>query len=263
MGLDARLQVSAAVFARGAFPEAANGPAVLGVYLARTTLEAGEQGRHVSGIVDASSTAVLVGLEGDVGVWQVPVSVPPPEAPDSLGFVANLSLSRTVPVGEHRLFFWAVDEVGRVGARSQLSVDVVAAAAPEASLVVTLRWEGQADLDLHVVLPDGSEVFSGDPVLRGEGGELLAYLDVDANADCVFDGRGQENVVFEARAPVGTYVVRVETRSSCGTPSAPFTVTATQEGRSLGTAQGTGLAIETRFARGRGAGEHVLTFDVP
>jgi hypothetical protein len=71
---------------------------------------------------------------------------------------------------------------------------------------VTLEWASDADLDLHVVEPDGTEIWYEEPGPSSTGGAL----DVDSNVECVNDG-GVENVYWPASgAPTGTYTVRVE-----------------------------------------------------
>jgi len=70
---------------------------------------------------------------------------------------------------------------------------------PAGALVVSLEWDTEADLDLHVVTPDGVEIWAGninsyqapppgtpvDPAAWQAGG----ILDLDSNAGCVIDGR--------------------------------------------------------------------------
>jgi hypothetical protein len=71
---------------------------------------------------------------------------------------------------------------------------------------VTLEWASDADLDLHVIEPDGTEIWYEEPGPSSTGGAL----DVDSNVECVNDG-GVENVYWPASgAPSGTYTVRVE-----------------------------------------------------
>ncbi len=71
---------------------------------------------------------------------------------------------------------------------------------------VSLAWEVVTDLDLHVVTPEGIEIFYGNPSAAG------LTLDVD---DCVGgvcadnDGVHVENVFFSADAVRGTYKVFV------------------------------------------------------
>jgi hypothetical protein len=66
----------------------------------------------------------------------------------------------------------------------------------------TLIWEGQADLDLHVLEPGGSHIFWPPDNQRGaQGGEL----DVDNR-----EGPGPENIFWAGRGPNGVYKWFVE-----------------------------------------------------
>jgi hypothetical protein len=70
---------------------------------------------------------------------------------------------------------------------------------------ITLRWNSRADLDLHVVEPDGTEIYWDSKGPTATGG----LLDVDANALCG-DDPAIENVYWpEGQAPTGTYTVNV------------------------------------------------------
>jgi hypothetical protein len=76
----------------------------------------------------------------------------------------------------------------------------------DGSLRVSLGWTAQSDFDLHVVVPNGAEIYYGDPAHSG------GQLDVD---DCVGecdnpDGVHVENVVFAESPMVGSYLVWVE-----------------------------------------------------
>ena len=69
---------------------------------------------------------------------------------------------------------------------------------------VSLAWDGEADLDLHVVCPDGTLIHFNRR--QGCGG----VLDVDMNAQGSTVSRTPvENVVWPNGAPPGTYKVRV------------------------------------------------------
>jgi hypothetical protein len=79
----------------------------------------------------------------------------------------------------------------------------------------TLRWSSSADLDLHVVEPDGTEISFAAPGPTVSGGQL----DVDSNVNCVPES-GVENVFWpDGGAPTGDYVVSVNgfnVGSECG-----------------------------------------------
>lgn len=260
-GTDALIRVQGGSWMRGPFPASSGGPEVLGAYLGQTRLRPGQRDKGYSGVTEAHATAVLVALEGDLGYFRVPVGLAP-EVDRGLGFTANFSLSPSVEFGEHTLLTAAVDERGLVGAPLLVEFSVSSGTNPDDVLSVHLNWAGPADLDLHLVVPDGSEIFAGDPVYRVNG-ERLGALDFDSNADCVFDGRGAEVIAFSDFAPPGQYIVRVETRSLCGEESAPFQVKAFGEDGQVVNVEGIALPSDTRFSGGRGSGRTMASFDEP
>jgi hypothetical protein len=80
------------------------------------------------------------------------------------------------------------------------------------ALVISLDWDTEADLDLHVQLPsDGdagvNEIWSRKPSglpfgsagASVDSGMQAGYLDFDSNSMCVIDGRREENVIFPYR----------------------------------------------------------------
>ena len=82
------------------------------------------------------------------------------------------------------------------------------------TLLVSLRWDTEADLDLHVVIPNGTVRSDDDRIWskpRRPPGQMVdagAYksggiLDFDSNANCVIDGRRQENVSWTVAPPSG------------------------------------------------------------
>jgi uncharacterized protein YfaP (DUF2135 family) len=92
---------------------------------------------------------------------------------------------------------------------------------------VTLRWEGEADLDLHVIDPSGEEIWFGNP--QSDSGGIL---DVDANGACEALASPVENIYWPTGdAPTGLYSVEVVYYQSCGN-SAPvdYEVTVTLDG---------------------------------
>ena len=167
----------------------------------------------------------------------------------------------------------AADARGVLGAPATVPLSSVAMGTPSGALVISLRWDTESDLDLHVVIPGGVEVWAhninsyqmpppgtvADPLAWQQGG----ILDFDSNAGCVIDGRRQEDVVWQAAPAAGTYVVRVDTASLCGTPAARWTVNAVLNGVSLGASEGEALPSDVRFSKGAGSGVQALVFDVP
>lgn len=92
---------------------------------------------------------------------------------------------------------------------------------------ITLRWQGPADLDLHVIDPGGEEIYYLVPESSSGG-----RLDVDANGLCQEDPP-VENVFWPTGgAPGGDYQVRVDYYGDCETAgSTSYEVTVLMDGQ--------------------------------
>jgi hypothetical protein len=116
---------------------------------------------------------------------------------------------------------------------------------------VTLRWNSTADLDLHVVDPNGCEVYYRNPTCPSGG-----KLDVDANADCEnVTTRPVENIFWPpGQAPRGEYKVFVHYYARCSGASSTesFTVRVLVDGTEQvfsGTIRVDELKLITTFRR--------------
>ncbi len=241
-------------------PRDSGGPAVLGAYLTQTTLRREQQDKSFNGVVGSSATSVAIALRGSPGFWTVPVGLPPPESPGALGFDAPFSLGPNLRVGKHELLVWAFDEQGRAGPESVTAFSIQDDE-PDAELAVTLAWDTPSDLDLHLELPGGDEIYADNPVLVLEA-QLSVSLDVDSNADCVIDGRERERIALVGAPQRGRHLVRVDARSLCGESAARYVVEVERSGSKILRIEGTALPSDTRFSGGRGAGLLVATVDV-
>lgn len=270
LGLDAGLRVRGGSFVRSELPAEGEGPEVQVAFLGRS-VSRNIQDRPFTGALAPEATAVLIALAGDAGYWIVPSGFPFPEAPGTVSFDAPLSFSPTVEAGPHTLQLLAVDEHSRPGPLTSLEFTLLDPPLPEGELVISLFWDTESDLDLHVVTPDGIEIYRDRPnSFRAPPGTTPGrddwqnggILDVDSNARCVIDGRRNENVVFANSPPVGRYTVRVETFSLCETPGARYVVEARRRGELLSRASGFTSAAATRTSHALGAGLTVLEFAV-
>lgn len=256
-GLDAELVVSGAQFFAGAMPAATEGPAVVSFDLSSNALYAGEIDKPLRGALDPAATAAAIGLAGDRGYWVVPAGLPEIAAPGFPTFEVTLSFAATLRPGPYDLVVRAVDARDRFGAPEARPLTARAAPQPEGALVVSLRWDTEADLDLHVALPGGAVIWKGD--ITDSGGSL----DVDANASCVLGGRRQEDVAWKDAPPPGHYAVRVDTFSLCAAAFSNWRVEARLGSALLGRAAGESLPTDTFVTHDRGAGVLALEFDVP
>ena len=123
---------------------------------------------------------------------------------------------------------------------------------------ISVTWDSAADVDLHVIEPNGTEIFFGNP--RSSTG---AELDLDSNAGCS-DGPRAENIHWvSGLAPRGTYTVRLHYRSNCGAPSTEYVVcvnsTAPPGGEASANRSPAGFTGPGQEG-GAGAGVTIITF---
>jgi hypothetical protein len=165
-----------------------------------------------------------------------------------------------------------VDQNGNFGAQAtQLLVAEASPLNPPATgdLVVTLTWDTESNLDLHVVDPAGLDIYWGNQSSQPpfsfdqtDGGSY-GYIDYDSNANCVIDGLRREDAMWPHSPPPGQYTVRVDTPSLCGQPIANWKVSVVLEGKPIGQASGAALEADTMGTHGVGSGVLALQFTVP
>jgi hypothetical protein len=288
-GVTALLRASNAQFVEGALaPDTtATGTAVVsGVAINNTNVYPGEQSFPLAGTV--AGATVLVGLKNDSGYWIVPATIVDETTQGGYDFTTQLTFSPLMPTGSQTLILRGVAADGTIGPAQTYVLTSGTPAPPIGPLVVTLTWDTEADLDLHVVIPNVAdpttpiEIWAKHPIgipvptlempIDPYAAATAPYLDFDSNANCVIDGRRQENVIFQAAAgppPPGDYTVRVDTPSLCGQPDAQWTATAiatdptTMNATMLGTAQWESTDADTRGAHVAGSGRLAFDFTIP
>lgn len=271
------LQVENAQYRPGTFPTPTGGPDAVSFTTVRSFAVIGEVRERLDGLVGPTAHGAIIGVQGGDGSWILTAGPPSFEAGSAVGTIdAKFGLADDAPPGPLTLEMSAVDGDGRIG--EPITVDLTAEPVPPptGSLVVGLVWDSNADLDLHVFDPSGSEAFTGhpntisrpdpmtcecnpnDPAPYYDGG----ILDHDGNADCHRDGNPDEHVVWQAMPEHGKYTVKVEARAMCGAPSAPWFVEVFDgSGALLHAARGVSTQDDVTFGtHGAGAGVTALTF---
>jgi hypothetical protein len=270
-GLDALLRVTGAQFFRGAPPPESGGPEIVQLGASSQVLP-GQNNGSLGGITGKESTAVIIRLDGDRGYWVLNPKNADATADFALTFSAAIQYSSLIPYGTYTMVGNAVDLQGHVGRSYNYKIRVADSGPPAlpATLLVSLRWDTEADLDLHLVLPDGTEIFqqkvnsySGDASADPTGYLAGGQLDIDSNATCVIDGRRSENIYWTQPPPSGHYVARVETYSLCSEFVANWELGVTSNDQTLGVVHALSREPDTLGKRGRGAGLTAIEFDIP
>lgn len=76
----------------------------------------------------------------------------------------------------------------------------------------TVTWDNDADVDLHVIEPNGNRIYFGNPGPSSTGGQL----DIDSNWTCGTNLFYTENIFWPVgQSPDGTYIVEIHRTTSC------------------------------------------------
>jgi hypothetical protein len=273
-GLEAQFRVEDAQYVPGAMPEMSGGPDVTTASLPNVFVDVGERGLPIDGALAPGSNGAAIGMDGDAGYWIVPAGTPDVFDPNEPTISGKVDFSRLIAAGDHQLEVQALDADGHAGAPFAIPIKAFVRDIPDGTLVFTLRWDSDADLDLHVITPDGIEVWRrnvnsyvppgpGEPPDPPDAWMAGGILDADSNSDCVIDGADREDVVWTQAAPAGTYVVRVDTYSLCGVPAAPWVVEVRDHGVVVATVSGLATAADAQLPHDTGAGVHALDHALP
>lgn len=271
LGLDARLRVPDATYVPGPPPASTStaSPRVSSLDTPRSAVEPGEPTLILAATFPTDANGVSVFHPSDPGHWRLPVGPRDAFSLELLTLEVRAELSGDTPLGPFDVELRATDRAGVTGPARSLTLDVVEAPVEVDPLVITLRWEGSADLDLRVVLPDGTELGPRNPsaFVRGAMGDAgtfrdAARLEVDAQAGCARASRPRERARWPTAPPLGRYVVRVDTFSLCGDAAAPWRVTIDRAGTRLAEAEGLSTPYDVRFDHDLGAGRTVLDVEL-
>jgi len=267
-GSDAYMQIPGAQFIRGPMPAGSKtAPPVEQISILNENIWPGLTDFGIGGAVGPSATAAAIGLQGDHGYWIVLAGTPSVAAPTFPTYGVTAAFSTGIVPGNYTLVVRAVDGNGNYGLpKTQLLVGETNPADPPlvGDLVVTLQWDNDANLDLHVVQPDGFEVYWGQQSSQMEmDGGSYGYIDFDSNANCFIDGRDRSNAIWAQEPPPGKYTVRVDAASLCGLPVSNWNVQAIYHGKQIAQASGVATDASTRGSHGVGSGVLALEFTVP
>ena len=163
-----------------------------------------------------------------------------------------LTITQTLPGTQFAFYFAVVDAGGKQGKLAKQDVEAIQVGTGEVQ--VSVSWDGDSDVDLHVVDPNSEEIY-WDQLTSSSGGQL----DLDSNADCELDHKRNENITW-SKAPAGEYIVRLDYYKNCDIEKTNYVVTVRVNGQPTKTFSGTftGSGDEGDV----GAGKPITTFKV-
>jgi hypothetical protein len=192
----------------------------------------------------ATQDAVAIGVamaNAGTGYWVVPVGGQNPQLPGKVDWDFFADFNPQDPPGRHKLRLVAIDAAGGAGRQVEVPVcidslvpdnghDCIPDRVPPAALI-SLIWDDNFDLDLHVVTPDGTDINSKPSPLPSDsqsGGDTpdggAAAVDRDSLRGCAPDGYRQENLVFQSPPVPGIYRIFAKPFAACGQVAVHFTV---------------------------------------
>jgi hypothetical protein len=213
------------------------------------------------------------------GYWVVPVSSPDFNTLSDLLWTARIEFARDLAPGLHDLQVIAVQSDRTFGPLTPDGIKrlTVHPLVPDADVVLSLEWDTDADLDLHLTGPleqGGGELYPKQPSTAPFDSSSMTFppgtglLDRDSNGRCMRDGFRREDVVWNSHEQgaavlgpplAGTYRIRVDMFDACGQAYANFKVTLFEEGMPRFVRAGRLLVTD---ADGGGAGSGLFVAEV-
>lgn len=229
----------------GGAPPASSGAQVVNVTGGSTLINGGSAQITVAAAT-GNFTDVFVTVEGAEGYYQLtfPATVT----------VEDLLLTAAQHLPRHSFnISYGIGSGGGVGGTHSVPVSVVPVGAGD--IQVSVSWDAESDVDLHVVQPDAEEVYYGNTTSAAGG-----QLDLDSNAGCSIDHVKNENITYP-NPPSGTYVVRVDYYDSCTVGATNYVVTVQRKGHPPQTF--TGQFTGTGDGGAAGSGTTITNFAYP
>jgi hypothetical protein len=225
---------------------AAGSPAVT-VYAPPAVIVGGSG--QVTVIAADSVQKVIIAMENVSNYYEL--TLPATVAQTPLLFIVN----QQMPLGTFKLFikYGAVTGSKGVGQYSVLQTNVIQVGTGD--IQVSVSWDSVTDIDLHVVDPNGDEVYYGQDSVASGG-----RLDLDSNAACNADYKNNENITWPSgKGLAGSYTVRLDYWSACTKPKTNYVVTIHTKNMSVPITY-SGTFVGSGDGGGLGAGIVIGTF---
>jgi hypothetical protein len=212
----------------------------------------------ISVITQSGAKKVIVGVEGVKGYYSVPVL-----NPSNTTILLILLFSQELEQDSFVIVVAISDSQELVSIHKTIHVTKIEAGTGQ--LQVSCSWDQRNDVDLHLVEPNGEEVYYATDISANGG-----VLDVDSNPNCSIDGINNENITYDDDAIIesGKYTVRVDFFANCYVSSnTNFIVSARYNGNLVTATSGSnpyvGYFVPGEADRGgSGDGRQIMTFNI-
>ena len=184
----------------------------------------------ISILPSSEANYVLVGVKGKTGYFRVPTTIT--DTDNNINIY--LIISQDLEDKEFTILVALSNDGSTVGEIKEIHVNTITIGTGK--LQVSLNWDQENDIDLHLIEPDGEEIYYGCDK-SSNGGKL----DLDSNPDCDIDGVNNENIFYDDEATIeeGEYIVRVDMYANCSvTTNTKYSVVVRYEGNIISTIEG-------------------------
>ena len=238
-------------------PEASGGPGIAGVTGNQVVTNGGGFFLEVAAERPAAKLLVAMflpdaagGLEQSPGHYQIDLQ---DSAALSHRLIGQVTFDLDPELVSFCLAIAAVDDTGAVGPPTCHKVFV--AGVPGGDLQVTVSWDTDADLDLHMVDPNGDEIYYGREEVDSGG-----VLHLDSYCGPRRFIRNEHIGWSQGTPPPGIYEVRVDYWENCDAPETNYIVNVYNRGH-VSTFSGTFTGPGDEG--GRGSGKVITQFEIP
>lgn len=248
-------------FINSNFPEAStsqDAPVITSLYGNASVLAGGSNPLTINTSSDIKS--VIVGVKGEKGYYEI--SAGSQKSTNSV-YIIYLIISQELELENFSIVVAIIGTNELISSHEVINVSKVEAGTGK--LQISCSWDKPNDVDLHLVEPDGTEIYYGNSS-SSSGGEL----DVDSNADCAIDNINNENITYGESSVLmtGEYIVRVDLYSNCSVNGETnYIVTAHYNGQTITPTFGQipyygSFSAEDADYGGEGSGKTVLKFEI-
>lgn len=181
---------------------------------------------YVSVVYPVEAAKILVGVEGAEGHYEI---VPENRGINDIIYEFIIVMSQEITDDLLMITIGIIDEDGNVSEYISTPVEILVVGT--GTLQVSLSFDNDKDVDLHLIEPNGYHIFYGDRSSDNGG-----VLDLDSNPSCSIDGINNENITYgeDSYVEPGLYTVYVDMWENCNPEIATnFVLSVIYEGEPL------------------------------